>query len=356
MHDLLPVVPAAVQIRPQLPVAGPVGRAWTRLLGTVLRLPVDETRVEKRGFQVDSPLVVQRIEQIGSSFAMGYNLAVRCTDLELLGRALSTVPHQHRGFAFEGAAMGLALTDWMTPGRRWFVAFLEGPAHAHAYMTWVGYGWALARLPVRPHVALGPFATVHKWLALDGYGFHAGYFDWRRSVLRQRRPGGWPADHARIFDQGLGRSLWFVYGARPAAIRTAIDTFGPARRADLWSGIGLAATYAGGVDASTLEALRAGAGVHVLALAQGAVFAAEARQRAGNLVAHVAVACRLWLGLEPEQAAQIALECLPRQGDGAGHYQLWRVAIQAACRHCVTRSATRAGQQLDPDGYREQRG
>lgn len=61
---------------------------------------------------------------------------------------LSSIEPEVRGFAFEGAAMGLALLDHLTPWRRdRFERFLSGPGDRHAYMVHVGAGWVFARLP-----------------------------------------------------------------------------------------------------------------------------------------------------------------------------------------------------------------
>ena len=317
--------------RPTTRQAGAIGRLWSLGLGRLFRLSPDETRVATRGFSVDSPQVVQRLEEIGASFAYGYNTAIRSASLDELVAALQLVPPADSGFAFEGAAMGLALTDWMTPGRRWFEAFVAGPANHHEYMAWVGLGWSLARLPVSPVGALRRHRSINKWLALDGYGFHEGYFGWRQSIARQRRPRSLVGSAARVFDQGLGRSLWFVFGADPAAVTRAIEAFDPGRHGDLWSGVGLAATYAGGVDSIGLAALRAAAGCHTAALGQGVVFAAQARQRAGNSVPHAELACQVILGLRLPDAAAIARRYLPSYGDGIESYQQWRSDTQAWC-------------------------
>jgi hypothetical protein len=309
--------------------AGLIGRAWSGLLGRLLHLSINETRVATRGFQVDSPEIVARIESIGTSFATGYNYAVASSGLESLVHVLELVPLGERGFAYEGAAMGLAITDWMTPGRAMFENFLNGPANHHEYIVWVGLGWSFARLPISPLNTLSRFCTPNKWLALDGYGFHEGYFGWQRSIIKHNRPRSLTGDAAKIFDQGLGRSLWFVLGASPKAIATSIETFDPDRAANLWAGVGLAATYAGGVDRLTLAELKFLAASNFPSLAQGVVFAAEARRRAGNPVPHSEESCEEVLGMTLAEAADIATECFPRYGHDVTAYQKWRTDVQS---------------------------
>jgi hypothetical protein len=168
------------------------------------------------------------------------------------------------------------------------------------------------------------------WLTVDGYGFHEGYFHARHYVEQQavhRRLSGYAH---RVFDQGLGRSLWFVDGADVARIPKTIATFPPSRHADLWSGVGLACSYAGGVAQAAIEDLRQAAGPYLPHLAQGAVFAASARQRAGNPAPQTDLACNILCGLSPCAAAVIADKALVDiPSDGAEPaYQVWRRRIQ----------------------------
>ncbi|HAX77580.1 MAG TPA: hypothetical protein DCY88_17520, partial [Cyanobacteria bacterium UBA11372] len=168
------------------------------------------------------------------------------------------------------------------------------------------------------------------WLAIDGYGFHQGYFHWLRYVEGQVMPSRLSDYAQRVFDQGLGRSLWFVDGADVARIQKTLRGFHPRRRADLWSGIGLACAYAGGVDRAAIEALRTGAGSYLPQLAQGAAFAAKARSRAGNPALHTEIACQVLCGMSALAAAEItdiALKDLPMDG-ALPAYEIWRQRIQ----------------------------
>jgi hypothetical protein len=312
------------------PPASLMRRAWAGVVGYAGRISERETSVRRRGFTVARPQAVARLEAIGGRFVAGYNLAVGASDFQALAARLAQHAPDDAGFVYEGAAMGLAVADFLTPGRRWFDAYIAAPAAAHEYMAWVGYGWALARLPLSPERALMRYRNLHCWLALDGYGFHEGYFHWRRRIDGQRPARALSPQARQVFDQGLGRSLWFVRGADAAPVAQTIDRFPPHRRADLWAGAGLAAAYAGAADAAGLAALLVRSGSHAAALAQGVVFAAQARRRAGNPVPHLDQACRLVLGLDTAAAAGLAVRLLP-SGHTLADYQHWRLAIQRAC-------------------------
>jgi hypothetical protein len=284
-----------------------MGKVSRRVLG----IAPEETSFARRGFRCDSEAVRERLEQVGRCFVHGYLRALEIDGAEALGARLEVeVGRDDRGFAYEGAGMALALLDILTPWRRGRLRrFLAGPAQAHVYIVHIGAGWALARLPVER--LLGGLDPKFRWLALDGYGFHQGFFHWPRAVLGQRVPRRLAGYARRVFDQGVGRSLWFVEGADPGRIAADVRAFPAARRPDLWSGVGLACAYAGGVDRGALSALCLAAGPDRPALAQGVAFAAKARLWAGNPTAGTELACTVVCGMTVEQTAAVTDRCLP---------------------------------------------
>ena len=263
----------------------------------------------------------------------GYHAALEHGTAKALAAALEGVCGELRGFAYEGAAMGLALRDSLTP---WPVnrlgEFLAGAGDAHTYMVHVGVGWVWARLAWSRRRIKGRLEPLLCWLAYDGWGFHEGFFHWREYLAGKAHPKRLAGYEKRAFDQGLGRSLWFVNGGNVELIGRTLEEFAAERHADVWSGLGLAATYAGVVTESRLAALREQAGSWRPQLAQGAAFAAKARQRAGNLTDYTDLATRTLCGLSAEDAARLCdttLENLP--GDGTQPaYEVWRQRIQRA--------------------------
>jgi enediyne biosynthesis protein E3 len=297
----------------------------------IFGLSLEETTFARRGFHEGEAGARQRLELIGRTFLYGYHAALEEDRLDALVSRLSAVEVELRGFAFEGASMALALFDLLMPWQSVRVStFLNGPGEAHRYMVHVGVGWALARLG-RIKRTIERLDPLLRWLAIDGYGFHEGYFHWKGYIQEQVQPTRLSGYARRAFDQGLGRSLWFVDGADVARISATIAAFSPARQADLWSGVGLACAYAGGVDRAAVEVLRALSGSYLPHLAQGAAFAAKARQRAGNLTLHTEVACEILCGISANDAANctdLALEDLPTDG-AQPLYEIWRQRIQS---------------------------
>jgi hypothetical protein len=303
----------------------------------ILGISPVETKIARRGFAVSDTDVQQRLETIGQTFVQGYHAALVHSEPLALAACLNQIENELRGFAHEGAAMGLTILDILSPwSKQRLQNFLNGPGRSHAYMIHVGVGWALARLHRPVESWLSRLDPVLRWLALDGYGFHEGYFDWPRYIENQAPPGSGRhllTDYAcRGFDQGIGRCLWFVKGADVSRITTTIAAFPTARQADLWSGVGLACAYAGGVGGEVVEELVEAAGLtYRPPLAQGVVFAAKTRLRAGNPAPHTNLACQTICGMSPVEAAYLfdkTGHALPMDGPEPA-FEVWRQRIQA---------------------------
>ena len=157
--------------------------------------------------------------------------------------------------------MALALLDTLTPWRRDRLArFLAGPGDAHTYIVHVGAGWILARLPLSPRAAARPARPAPRLAGPRRLRLPRGVLPLAARRSRARRCRGKLRGYARRgFDQGLGRSLWFVDGADVrAACRGRSAPFPPSRQPDLWAGLGLAAAYAGRARARRARGAAAG--------------------------------------------------------------------------------------------------
>jgi hypothetical protein len=315
--------------RAAAPSRRPLGAALKRAL---FGISPGETSFARRGFHGEPGALRDRLENVGRCFVAGYHAALEENGaLAVAARIHAEVDRDFHGFAYEGAGMSLALLDTL-PGRSDRLdRFLAGPGDAHVYIVIVGAGWILARLPLSPERLLARLDPILGWLALDGYGFHEGFFHWPRAVVRQEVPRKLRGYARRGFDQGLGRSLWFVEGADVERLPRTIGAFPAARQPDLWAGLGLATTYAGGRSQAEIEALRRSAGAFLPEFAQGSAFAAKARERAGNLNAHTEMAARVICGSSATQAAAVTdrvLRDLPADRPGEPAFEVWRQRIQ----------------------------
>lgn len=276
-----------------------------------------------------------RLEQIGRSFLRGYHHALEAGPTVELSARLEDVPAESRGFAYEGAAMALALLDALFPWRARWRELAAGSGDPHSYMVHVGAGWAAARLGRNLTRAVRRSEAPWSWLIAEGAGFHHTYFNPTVAAVRGERPRRLAGYATRAFDQGVGRCLWFVCGADVQRIAARVHAFTPPRQGDLWSGVGLAAAYAGGVERDDLRTLRGLSAAFQACVAQGAAFAAKARQRAGNPAPHTQLACEILCGVSAADAARLTDDCLqaaramPLDGEGTPPvFERWRLQLQ----------------------------
>lgn len=311
-----------------------------KLRRRLLAIDRREASFSRRGFPRTSAHKVARLEAIGSAFVRGYEIALQEPGVDSLGRRLDALPRELTGFAYEGAAMALALLDRLVlagPSRSALLRLLDGPGDRHAYMVHIGAGWAwarLGRLAGRIQARLRPLDPVLRWLTLDGYGFHQAYFHPHETVDAQRVPRAVTGYARRGFDLGIGRALWFVCGADPEGVADRIHAFPAPRRSELWAGAGLACSYAGAVTPDEIARLATRAGPHRPSLAQGAAFAAKARLRAGNPAAHTSRAVEILCATSAELAAKqcdlelSALGASPRSDGPVPDFERWRRSVR----------------------------
>ncbi|MFJ9521744.1 DUF1702 family protein [Kitasatospora sp. NPDC101801] len=313
--------------------------SWRALRRRILTPDHSETKLSERGFHEKSVQSRELLETVGSTFLTGYGYVMESRTVAEAELRLEGVPDQFRGFAYEGAAMGAAMLDGLPFGNGRKVAeLLAGRGRQHSYMAYVGVGWAMARLPRFRWAAITPPDPLLRWLVLDGYGFHQAYFHTRKYVHEhyQEPDFPWPVDGSadyrnRAIDQGIGRAAWFVAGTAPDVVADLLDRFPAHRRPDLYSGAGLAATYAGGGDQGELAVFWERAAGYRPQVAQASAFAATARVEAGLVTPHTELAARFFCDLTPREAAALCDKARPEPGpDGAvPAYELWRQRIAA---------------------------
>jgi hypothetical protein len=251
----------------------------------------------------------KHLESVVGTAVGGYHLVLDDHRLAGLVPRLEAVEASLRGYAYEGAAMGLTGMDLFLPGSR-FRQYVAEAAQPHLYMVHIGAGEALARLRRSPEPFLRRLDDpVVRWLVMDGYGFHEGFFKPRRHVRDQRVPVKLSPFAARVFDQGVGRSIYFAEGADAGRIARSLAAFPEHRQADLWLGVGVACGYVGGMDREQLLALRESAGEHAARIAVGVAFVSKGRIRAGNPIPDTGTACEVFCGgISTEAAADIVDE------------------------------------------------
>ncbi|GAA4197041.1 DUF1702 family protein [Streptosporangium oxazolinicum] len=296
-----------------------------------------------RGFTVVPSALTERLEAIPQAVVCGFEWGIDARDQWEVERRLALVDTELRGFAYEGATMAFTVLDAMAGGRGHRTReLLLGPGQPHIFLAYIGIGFAMARLPrplwkkVLPDLDGTPYHPTMSWLAVDGYGFDLAYFHTPRWVGEQRVPVAysWQGDmgyFSRAVDQGIGRALWFIHGGRVADVSAAVRAFATHRQADLWSGVGLAATFAGGGEGGAAAALREEAGEYRAELAQGSVFATKARHYSGFVPAHSEAAGTALTGLSVAGAVALAdgTAVEPGASGPVPAYEIWRGRVRA---------------------------
>jgi enediyne biosynthesis protein E2 len=300
-----------------------------------------EVTFEKRGFPPAPPAAQQRLEAIPQAVICGFEWGIDARSQWEVDQKLAMVDAELRGFACEGVTMAFTIRDTMGRGHR-SRDLLRGPARQHIFLAYIGMGFAMAHLPrplwkkVIPDLTGDPYYPVMSWLAVDGYGFDRAYFDTRRWVDGQHVPppyrwDGSPDYFTRAVDQGIGRALWFICGAQTPQVAAAVNAFATHRRADLWSGVGLAAGFAGGSEPAALSALRRESGEYASELAVGAVFAAKARSYSGITPPQTELAVAEFVGTSVLGAVELADDTAVPHGSSGSvpAYEVWRENIRS---------------------------
>jgi enediyne biosynthesis protein E3 len=267
----------------------------------------------------------------------GFRATLEDGRFEVLVPRLNEVEAEWRGFAYEGVGLGFAIFDYFLPWRKRLQAFVHGPGAPYIIPIYIGAGLALGRLiGPRGGRRLEWFVSrlenpVFRWMVIDGYGFYKGFFSRPRYLTEKVIPAHLSPYARRVFDQGLGRSIWFATGENIEQVTTMIATFPEARRADLWSGAGFACAYAGSpMERNAFETLRTAAGPYKSQLAIAGALAAKRRHGFGHITPHTELACQVFCGTSGTMAAHIAnttLENIPNDGVEAPS-KLWRERIE----------------------------
>lgn len=278
-----------------------------------------------------SPTTVE-FERVFRHVKDSIDMAVRSKNNDEVIATISEMPEQYRPFAFEGAATGVAIIDSITPFSQRAHDLITGSAARYNLTMYAGAGLAMGRIPKRRWAKIFPKHRDSRWAALDGYGFHNAFFrtdEWIGSHCTDNNLPSWmgnPSPLHRVIDQGVGRALWFLSGGAIDRVAETIQSFDPARQGDLWDGIGLAAAFAGGVDAESLAEMLGQVPEFRTRLAAGSCVAAKIRQQTGSITPHTHWAVVACTGLSVSQAAALYDQVLADASlDGtAAAYVAWR--------------------------------
>jgi hypothetical protein len=276
------------------------------------------------------PGMAYRLLRIANVVGLAHN---HCLVSDALGvdALLAVVDPDLRGFAVEGIGMGLT-TRTAAGGDDLLGTFLEGSGAAFLGLPYTGIGMGLAHNALAfSEDLVDRHRGLSRWMILDGLAFWGARQDWEARGVRFEAPDGVSGPALAFFDRGLGRCGWFQLLGRVADVAGWIASAPEARRGWLWYGVGVAATFTGGVEIEDLQALRAAAGDHRPDLAAGSIQGADVRAGAGIDTAYTARACGALSGLTVEAARRVGAEVRRDLGgdDSVEAARTWVTRIKA---------------------------
>ncbi len=265
---------------------------------------------------------------------LGLRMTLEDGRFDVLIPQLNAIDAEWRGYAYEGAGLGFAIFDYMLPWRKRLQQFVNAIEEPYIVSIYIGAGMALGMMrSQRPERFLARQEHVlFRWMVLNGYGFFKGFFSQKRYITGQEVPAHLSTYARSIFDQGVGRSIWFAKRGAIEQVAATIADFPEERQADLWSGAGFACTYSGNaLGRQGCEQLWEAAGRYQPHLTTAAALAAHRRYGSKYIPLYTEQACEVFCGLSSERAAQIATDALAglSQEHNEKAHMLWRERIEA---------------------------
>ena len=282
-----------------------------------MSLSHDEASLSYQRFPGRNSPSRKHLEAILHAFVDGYNLTVVQPDTKELARELdSSIPPEYLGFAYEGTGLYFALMDLLIPGSKRLDAFTRSEGAPHEHIAMVGAGFAIARVPFARFRLESYQKKLNEYTAFliaDGYGFHDGFFKWKDFVDgRKPAPESLISQNRILYDSGIARAMWWVYGADPDGIAGAISRFSEERRAEMWAGIGVALSYASagpGVPDPSAHLLEL-AGPYRYDVLSSIPFSAHMRRTGGNPAPWTDRACSQLLNMTVTEASDMVVSSL----------------------------------------------
>ena len=241
---------------------------------------------------------LENTEKIKTIFLETQLFYAKHDDMPALIKYLEHSEKEFSSIAYESASMAIALNNFEagTFPHEWLV-FANGAAAAHQAQVYVGLGWAIAKFNFPFLTAVKEIDTQFYFRIADGCGYYDGSFKRRQTIIYQQLPTYLPVAALPMYDQGIGRSIWYTEKADIHKICSTIETFAANRHADLWRGVGIAVAYVGGCDDEELKILWQYAAVNGFQLACGAALAARSRTIANTMTDDTNRCSRLWFAL-----------------------------------------------------------
>ena len=246
-----------------------------------------------------------KIENVKTIFQLAKENARRLEDLNELIICLDQTQKEFISVAYEGAAMEIALQDFASGNSTKRLPEFLKRAKKHTTQIYIGLGWAIAQEKNPSLISTEKIDPRMLFCIWDGCGYFDGIFKQRQTIKGQNRLAYIDQNNYRAYDEGMGRSLWYLAKGDNEKIKEMVKLFSEERHSDLWRGIGIACSYVGGFNESTLVSLKISAGKHAMQLCIGNAMVAESRIQAESPTIDMEIACDFFCNLKTEELISI---------------------------------------------------
>jgi len=245
---------------------------------------------------------------------------------------LESSENEFRSVAYEAASMELAIADLSggTELKNWQL-FAQKNSVKHSAQIHAGLGWALAQQNKPLFEIPEKIIPLERGRVLDGYGYYDGMFRQRQTIKNKKIPEGIDSVSLHAYDQGVGRSLWYISQGETDKLKSMITVFPATRHPALWRGIGVATAYVGGFNETDLNSVFSLASDNQVSLMIGICLAARARSKAGAMTHDTEMACNICCKMSATKAAELTIKAEPDTHD-ANAYAGWMLNVEKALR------------------------
>ena len=253
-------------------------------------------------------IIASKMENIKTIFQAAQENASKLEDISELVALLQTTETEFLPVAYEGAAMTLALKDFSSGDSilNW-KKFLES-SKKYACQIYIGMGWAVGQEKRTSLPFLSELNHNMQFRIWDGCGYFDGIFRQRQTIKGQNRQEHIQQKDYQAYDEGIGRSIWYICKGDETKVPEMIQQFSTDRHSDLWRGVGIACSFVGGFEEKALRALESSAGKHSTQLGIGAAMVAKSRIEADCYTEDIEIINRVFNKLSAEEAMEITVK------------------------------------------------
>ena len=253
-------------------------------------------------------VIASKMENIKTIFQAAQENASKLVDISELVALLQTTETEFLPVAYEGAAMTLALKDFSSGDSilNW-KKFLES-SKKYACQIYIGMGWAVGQ---EKRTSLNFIEELDKNMQFriwDGCVYFDGIFRQRQTIKGQNRLDYISETNYNAYDEGIGRSIWYICKGDEIKASEMIQQFSQERHSDLWRGLGIACSFVGGFEENALKTLVSSSGKHSAQLGIASAMVAESCIEANCLTSDIQLANQIFNKLNAEEAMKITMK------------------------------------------------